>query len=258
MNILKILLIVGLVLGLFVSFNLINDTSKYEDSTEEFVESLLDKNYDKCISLMATNHEIAKSSNIDTLKLMFLDFRQTIVNNFGEELEYTFIKTDNNQISFSDNSLKLNTTIAYIEFNNKKNLSVFEVVFDNNTNKIINIQISNFKTSIPKMTYFWLFGLLAICIPIFNIYVIVLIKRSDLKKKWLKYIMVIFLNVPSLTYMAVNGLSFKLLNFQFLMGVSFNLMGFINSYISIGIPIGGLYWFWNLYKNKEIYPMANN
>jgi hypothetical protein len=105
-----------------------------------------------------------------------------------------------------------------------------------------------------KMTYFWLFGLLAICIPIFNIYVIRQIKRSDLKKKWLKYIAVIFINTPAITYAAVNGLSFKLINLQILFGVSFGYMGFLNSYWTFGIPLGGLYWFWKLrqYKNEVI------
>lgn len=101
------------------------------------------------------------------------------------------------------------------------------------------------------MTYFWLFGLIAICIPIFNIYVIRQIKRSDLNNKWLKYIAVIFLNVPAITYAAVNGLSFKLLNFQILFGISFGYMGFLNSFWSFGIPLGGLYWFWKLKHRKD-------
>lgn len=101
------------------------------------------------------------------------------------------------------------------------------------------------------MTLFWLFGLLAICIPVFNIYVIRQIKRSNLKKKWLKYIAVIFLNTPAITYAAVNGLSFKLINFQILLGVSFGYMGYLNSYWTFGIPLGGLYWFWKLRQQKN-------
>jgi hypothetical protein len=102
------------------------------------------------------------------------------------------------------------------------------------------------------MTLLWLFGLLAICIPIFNIYVISQIKRSALKKKWLKYIAVIFLNTPAITYAAVNGLSFKLINLQILLGVSFGYMGYLNSYWTFGIPLGGLYWFWKLRQAKQV------
>ena len=146
-----------------------------------------------------------------------------------------------------------NTTVALVEFSNGKEFGVFKVLFDDNSGKILNINTLDVKEAIPSMTIFWLFGLLAICVPAFNVYVIRQIKRSELHKKWLKYIAVIFLNVPAITYAAVGGLSYKLLNFQILLGVSFGYMGFLNSYWSFGIPLGGLYWFWRLKKrNTEI------
>jgi len=75
--------------------------------------------------------------------------------------------------------------------------------------------------------------------------------HSDLNKKWLKYIAVIFLNVPAITYAAVNGVSFKLLNFQILFGISFGYMGFLDSYWTFGIPLGGIYWFWKLKQRRK-------
>jgi hypothetical protein len=107
------------------------------------------------------------------------------------------------------------------------------------------------KAPIPAMMYFWLFGLFAVCVPMFNIYVIRQIKQSDLKKKWLKYISVIFLNVPAITYAAVSGLSFNLLSFQLLFGISFNYSGYLNSAWTFGLPLGGLYWFWKLRQLKN-------
>jgi hypothetical protein len=115
----------------------------------------------------------------------------------------------------------------------------------------LNINKLDVKQPIPSMTIFWLFGLLTICIPIFNVYVIRQIKKSDLRRKWLKYIAVIVLNVPAITYAAVNGLSFKLLNFQILLGLSFSYMGFFNSFWTFGIPFGGLYWIWRLRRKPD-------
>jgi len=66
----------------------------------------------------------------------------------------------------------------------------------------------------------------------------------------LKYIAVIFLNVPAFTYAAVNGFSFNLLSFQFLLGISFSYMGYLNSAWTFGLPLGGLYWFWKLKMKK--------
>ncbi|HEY1056388.1 MAG TPA: hypothetical protein VGE24_14675, partial [Emticicia sp.] len=58
-----------------------------------------------------------------------------------------------------------------------------------------------------------------------------------------------------ITYAATSGLSFKLLNFQILFGISFAFMGYLNSYWTFGIPIGGLYWFFKLKQRKieEVY-----
>jgi len=147
-------------------------------------------------------------------------------------------------------------------------LKDFEIQRDKN-----NITFSEFcsellgvlDTSIPTKTYFlptitlfwqfWqfrLFGLFVICVPIFNIYVIRQIKRSNLKKKWLKYIAVIFLNVPAITYAIVNGLSLQLLKNQILLGVGFGYEGYINYYLAFGIPLGGLYWFWKLRQKNKV------
>jgi hypothetical protein len=72
-----------------------------------------------------------------------------------------------------------------------------------------------------------------------------------LTKKWLKYIAVIFLNVPAITYSAVYGLSFNLLSFQILFGISFSYLGYLSSAWTFGVPLGGLYWLWKLSKKTE-------
>ena len=240
-----------LMVSLLTSCDFIKNTFTYKDKTKDFVETLIKEDYTKCVDQMAMTHEMAENTNIDTMKIGLANFRQLIVNNWGTELEYSFMKSEKKFSTVEADNTPPNTTLALIEFNNKKEFGVLEVLFDDKSQKILNIKTLDVKAPIPTMTYFWLFGLLAICIPIFNIYVIRQIKRSDLKKKWLKYIAVIFLNTPAITYAAVSGLSFKLINLQILLGVSFGYMGFLNSYWTFGIPLGGLYWFWKLRQQKN-------
>lgn len=229
----------------------INNTFTYKDKTKEFVETLLKEDYNKCVDLMAMEHEMAKNTNIDTIKRGLSNFRQSIVNNWGTELEYSFMKSEKKFSTIKSENTPPNTTLVLVEFSNHKDFGVLQVLFDDTSKKILNIKTLNVKAPIPGMTFFWLFGLLALCIPVFNIYVITQIKRSNLKRKWLKYIAVIFLNTPAITYAAVNGLSFKLINFQILLGVSFGYMGYLNSFWTFGIPLGGLYWFWKLRQQKN-------
>ena len=240
-----------LIVFLLTGCDFIKNTFTYKDKTKEFVEYLLKEDYNKCVDLFAMEHEMAKNTNIDTMKMGLANFRQPIVNNWGTELEYSFMKSEKKFSTNAEENTPPNTTVALIEFSNDKEFGVFKLLFDDNSVKILNIKTLDVKAPIPSMTLFWLFGLLAICIPVFNIYVIRQIKRSNLKKKWLKYIAVIFLNTPAITYAAVNGLSFKLINFQILLGVSFGYMGFLNSYWTFGLPLGGLYWFWILRKQKN-------
>jgi hypothetical protein len=251
MNLKKKLLLTLLAVWLFTGCDFVKKSLTYKDKTEEFVEVILREDYDKSIDLFAMEHEMAKNTDADQLKKGLADFRKKIVDNFGTELDYSLMKAEKKFSTNEENNTPPNTTFALIQFSNGKEFGVFKVLFDDSSGKILNINVLDVKESIPSMTMFWLFGLVAICVPIFNIFVIRQIKRSDLTRKWLKYIAVIFLNVPAITYAAIGGLSYKLLSFQILLGISFQYMGFLNSHWTFGVPLGGLYWFWRL-KHKKI------
>lgn len=240
-----------LAIGLLSGCTFIGNTFKYRDTTKEFVESLLQKDYNKCVSLMAMDNPIAANTNLDTLKMGLANFRDIIVNNFGDKLDYSFMSSEKKWSTNTGESTPPNTTRVLMQFANDKEFGVFQVLFDDNSRKILNIKTLDVKAPIPKMVGFWLFGLLALCVPAFNIYMIVRIKRSQYRKKWLKYLAVIILNVPAITYNAVNGLSLQLLSFQILFGISFQYMGYLNSAWTFGIPLGGLYLLWQLKNGKD-------
>jgi len=245
----KILLVI-LTVFFLTGCNFIRNTFSYKDAAKEFVEALIKEDYNKSIELMAMEHEMARSINVDTLKMALVSVRNLIVENWGTKLTYSLMKTEKKFSTIEANNTPPNTTVVLLEFKNKKEFGVFQFLFDDNSKKILSINTLDIKAPIPTMTYFWLFGLFAICIPVFNVYVIIQIKRSRLKKKWLKYIAVILLNVPAITYVAVNGLSFKLLHFQ-LLGIGVGYMGYLNSYWAFGIPLGGLYWFWRIRRKRN-------
>jgi len=243
-----------LTISILTSCDFINNIFKSKDITKELVESIIHKNYDKSLTYLPLKYDSSKNLNLDTVKMALAEFRKVIVKDFGTELDYSFMKSEKTFSTIDKENTIPNTTLVFIQISNKKEFGVLKVIFDDKSKKILSINLLNVKKPIPNMTIFWLFGLIAICIPIFNIFVIRLIKRSDLKKKWPKYLAVIFINVPTITYNAVNGLSYGLLSFQFLLGVSFNYMGYLNSAWAFGIPLGGLYWMWKLKfrKKKEI------
>jgi hypothetical protein len=241
-----------MIVSFLSSCNFISNTLKYKDTSKEFIETLINQDYDKSLDYMAMEHETAKNINIDTMKLVLSDFRTLVVNNFGTELEYSFMKSEKTFSTIEGESTSPNTTEVLIELSNNVELGAFNLLFDDHSQKILSINLLDVKQPKPKMMIFWLFGLLALCVPILNIYVIRKIKKSDLKKKWLKYIAVIFLNVPAFTYAAVNGFSFSLLSFQILLGVSFSYMGYLGSVWTFGLPLGGIYWLIKLNKINNV------
>ena len=231
-----------LTVSLFTSCDFVKDSFTFKDKTKEFVETLMKKDYDKCVSQMALESEMGKNTNIDTLKLGLEQFRGLVERDFGNKFEYSLMKSEKKRSTTESENTPPNTTLALIEFTNEKEFGVFQVLFDDNSKKIININTLDVKAPIPNMIIFWLFGILPLSILLFNIYAIREIKKSTLSKKWLKYMAILFFNVPAITYSAVEGLSFEFLNFQFLFGISFSIMGYLGSVWTFGIPLGGIYW----------------
>jgi hypothetical protein len=244
---------------LLSSCDFIKNAFTYKDKTKELVETVLNEDYDKAFDQLAMDHEIAKDADREVIKNGFINFRETLISNFGKDLDYRFVKSEKTWSTDSTESTAPNTTLALIEFSNETELGVLKVKFDDVSGKILSINMLNTRQAIPKMTTFWLFGVLALGVLAFNIVAIRLVKRSNLKRKWLKYLGIILLNAPTFSYAAIGGLSFKLLHFQFLFGISFGYLGYSGSLWELGVPLGGLYWFLKLRKqNQQPLPEPTN
>lgn len=239
-----------LVTTILASCDFLKNASTYKEKTEELVEAIIDEDYDKAYNQFATEHEIATDTDKETLKAGLIELRDLLVTSFGTELEYRLIKAEKKFSTKEEANTPPNTTLALVEFKNDKDFGVFQLLFDDKSGKILNIDPLGLKEPIPSMTLFWLFGILIVIVPIFNIYVITQIKKSNLSKKWLKYLAVFVFNIPSISYTVLSGLSFELLKLQILLGIEFNYNTFYDSYWQFGIPLGGIYWFWKLRNNK--------
>lgn len=237
---------------ILTSCQFVKNSLTFKDKTQDFVENLMKKEYDNCISKMALESEMGQNTNIDTLRLGLDEFRELIERNFGNgNFEYSLMKSEKKFSTIESENTPPNTTLAFVEFSNKNEFGVFKILFDDNSKKIINISTLDVKEKKPNMTLFWLLVILPLGVLIFNIYIVIKIKKSSLSKKWLKYLAVICLNVPTISYAAVSGFSFELISFQILFGVSFNIMGYLGSVWAFGIPLGGLYGFWKLKNIKN-------
>jgi hypothetical protein len=169
------------------SCDFIKNAFTYKDKTKALVEVVLKEEYDQIFDHLAMDHEMAKNADREVLKEGFINFRETLIDNFGKDLDYRYVKSEKVWSSDSTKSTAPHTTVALIEFGNQTEFGVFKVKFDDISGKILSINILNTREAIPAMTTFWLFGMLALGVLVLNILAIRSVKRSNLKRKWLKY-----------------------------------------------------------------------
>lgn len=232
---------------LFLSFvfsgcDLLTHLRTASGKTKAFVEFTLNEDYEQARAcLLADSVRLSD----DSVKLILGNFRQLIINNFGKQLDFAITSVEKKYSTNEEENTPPNTTRCLVQFKNETDFGVFNVLFDDVTGKIVNINLLNIKRPIPSMLYFWLFGLVTLGVLGFNIYVIRLIKKSDLKRKWLKYLAVVMLNFPAITYTAMDGVAFSY-SIQLLFGVSCSFMGYLNSSWTVGLPVGAFFMFWKI------------
>lgn len=246
---LKTLFFVILLMPLFYSCDFVANVFTYKDSTAEFIDSIIKEDYDKSLDFTGSTNE---DSDLDSIRIRLVYFREYLVDRFGTKIEYSFLKAQKTRSTITTENTPEGATDVFIQINNDEYFGVLQLLFEDQSGKIIKADVLNIKEQIPSMSIFWLVGLIAICVPVFNIYMIIRIRQSSLKKKWLKYIAIILLNLPTITYTALGALSFQLLKTQALFGIGFSIFGYAYSYWAIGIPLGGIYWYWRLAERKRL------
>lgn len=241
-----ILLLIALTI---VSCSFFHNSMEYKETSKEFMNTLINKGVDESLPYFAMENESAKNTNVEKMKSGLESFRQDFITTFGKNIEYDFMFSQKRFLTNQQNNTLPNSTTVLMQFKNDKDFGVLKFLYDDKTKKILNVTPMYTKYPIPNMTLFYVLGVLALIIPVFNIYMINKIRKSNLKRKWLKYIAIILLNFPALIYNAVAGFSFNYFQIIFL-GFGFSATGYLNSTITTGIPIAAIYWYWKL-KQKE-------
>ena len=229
----NIFYIIGLIF-LLSSCTFIGNVKNYNKTSKELINSIIDEDYEKAYTFFA--YDKYGEIPIDTFKIQIKKFRTLVVDNFGTKFDLSFMHAE--KTTFSSNGLGPYPTKVQIQLKNDTHFGYFTIIFDDEVNQVLNINIENSKDAIPSMILFWIFGLLPLLVLIFNIYTIRKVVKSDVKRKWLKILGIFILNVPSFTYSIVNGFMVDLLSFQILLGVSFGIMGYISTFWTFGLPIG--------------------
>lgn len=227
--------------------NFIQNAYKYNDTNKEFVQYLLKRDYDKAVGHMALDREEMGSQSPENLKAGLSELSGILIENFGENATTRFCSASKSYSSVKEDNTPPNTTVVLMEVVGKNHFAVFRFLQDDISGKILAVRIVSNRYDVPNMLSFWLFLIPVLIVLGFNIYVLVSVKRSNVLHKWRKYLMIIFLNLPTVVYSAVGKLSI-VLSIQLMFGISFSLLGYSGSVLKFGIPLGSLYVLWKLKK----------
>lgn len=115
------------------------------------------------------------------------------------------------------------------------------------TNKVTAFNLSDLYNT-PYSASFWIALILGLGVVAFNIFTIVKVKKSNLDRKWLMYLLIILLNTP---YISSSPEKISAgISIIHILGFGFAFMGKY-SFVKIGIPIGAFFAWYKMKKQKQ-------
>lgn len=237
---------------LLYSCSLILNGSKFSRTSDDFIQHLVQGDYNRCISLLYADSPQDLTNNEDMLKAKLADMRNAIVDTFGTPLSSKVIELQKRFSTEKAGGTPAGTTEVEIEINNGKRLGALHGLFDDKTGKIITLDIIPVNLPVPSLLPFMLMSLAALAVLIFIACMIISIYRSNTPRKWFKYLCVFFLNIPVIGYSVANGYFIHFFNFKYILfaGIEWMKLGYLGSEVSFGIPLGGLYVLYTLLRGK--------
>jgi len=227
-----ILIVLGVVVSSISSAN-------YVKTAGPFFNSLLSGD------VASARHNLFIPPNSDAS--LFSDEKLTAIANalkssIGDRIE---VKFDRSQKIVSTNISEATpegTTRVYFDLvSNEKYLEV-ETLVNDQTQKIQYLNFSQDPKVVPSYVPFILLSILFLVIPILNVFAITRIRTNYDKGRIWRYLTVLLLNIPTVTYFALGSVNVNLLADQMFLGFAFDFSGLSQASVSIGLPLGALYW----------------
>ena len=217
--------------------SLLNSSSEGYDNAVNQVNAITSGSFDKAISYF--DLEPTDTAQINQLKDALPNLQTAITENFGTDYDLSFSKSDKSfKFSTSEES-SVEPLKIKIQIKNDTHFGIIEATINEQNNKIQYINLLNYKEEIPSFLLLYLAGLIAIGVAAMNIIAINRIRKSSVKRKWLRIIGVLFFNVPAITLTALGHFSLDI-SFQILLGVGFSATGIDETLVTFGIPIGSI------------------
>ena len=226
----------------------LNSTSEGYDNAVSQVNAIANGDFDEAISYF--DIDMSDTAQVNQLKRAVPNIQNAITENFGSDFDLSFAKSDK-KFSFSTETESVIEPLKIkIQIKSSTHFGIIEATINEQNNKIQYINLLNYKKEIPSYLLLYLAGLIALGVVAANIMAINRIRKSELKRKWLRILGVLIFNIPAVTLTALGHLSLDF-SFQMLFGVGFSATGIDETFVTFGIPIGSIVTFILVKRNKS-------
>ncbi len=233
-----------ILIALIVLAGLTSCNSFHKKESVEYVKNLAKGNYGQTIAVTDTSFN--DMTNQDSILKFTQNIGDYINFLFGKEPEITFLSSEK-KLTISNNNSAANNEVVQLEIANETTYAIIIMNYNPSTGKVKGIQIGQTQQIIP-MTKYWVSLAIGLLVIAFIIYTIVKIKRSDTKKKWLKYILTILINCPTMVISA-QTMTLQLFKIQ-LFGFGFTFFGHQYN-VNVAFPLAAIVILYMLTKEKN-------
>lgn len=241
---------------LLVIFSLVGCSFFNKEKSIQLAKCIVEGEYEKVIE--ESDDLIFQQMSRDSLIMGLKTMHDFIQMNLGSEVEYTFIHSERNyksQMGKGFTGENMDLTVIMLSNGNKS--SMLSLLYNRETGKAVYFKVGEARE--VDMSFYWILSSLALLVVAFIIYTIVRVKKSDMKKKWVKYILAVVVNIPlfMVTPVGVKPFLFlvtssgvKLSLGVSIMGVGFEYLG-PDSYTKIAFPLGSIIVLYLLRKHNK-------
>jgi predicted transcriptional regulator with HTH domain len=215
-----------------------------KEKSIEITQNVAEGNYDAVLNEL--DESVFQAIGKDSLKTILTKMAQQIKLNVGDDLDYTFLKGEK-RVSFSSDQTN-SYSYTEIMISGDEKCYTAKIYYNPTTNKPISIQLSDPYENPYTTSFWWIAAILGLGVLAFNIFTIVKVKKSNLDRKWLMYLLIILLNTP---YISSSPEKISAgISIIHILGFGYAFMGKY-SFVKIGIPIGAFIAWYKMKKQKQ-------
>ena len=132
-------LILVIIVILSTSCGMMGNIKEYQDTTQEFTETLLAEDYEKCMDYLVQEEGLDQGE----IKEKLMRLREYLFSNYGEDLNYSLVSAKQNKISLTSGNFDTNPnqTVMKVKVSNEQNYFIYDIIFDDDSKKIKTLNV---------------------------------------------------------------------------------------------------------------------